>query len=55
MAYIRGKYTPVRIRFSYLENAILGLLRAEIVRNICFQIVYSINDLLAMAHQLQSR
>ena len=34
--YIRGKYKPADIRFSYLENAILGILKAEILRNIFF-------------------
>ena len=37
------------IRFSYLENAILGLLRTEIVRNICLHIEYNLSDLKAMA------
>ena len=32
--------------FSYLENAILGFLKAAVVRNICFHIIkYSLSDL----------
>ena len=48
---MRGKYKPIGIRFSYLENAILRLLRAEIVRNtyICLHIEYSLSDPSAMA------
>ena len=34
--------------FSCLANAILGLLRGEIVRNICFHIEYNISDLSAV-------
>ena len=41
---IRGKYKPVGIRFSYIENAIMELLRAEIERNICFHIEYSLEE-----------
>ena len=42
----RGKYFQVDIWFAQLENAILGLLRAEIARNnICFHIEYSLSDL----------
>ena len=33
---LRGKYKPLGIRFSYLENAILGTLRAEVVRKYMF-------------------
>ena len=36
---------PVDIRFSYLENALLELLWAEIMRNFCFHIEYSLSDL----------
>ena len=39
---------PAGIGFSYLENAILGLLKAEIVRNIHFHIEHSLSDLSAM-------
>ena len=42
---------PVGIRSSYKENVTLGLLRAETVRNIYFNIEYSLSgDLSAMAH-----
>ena len=39
----------VGARFSYLENAIFGLLEAETVRNICFHVEYCLGDLSAMA------
>ena len=44
---MQGKYNPIGMRFSYLENAILGLQRAEMVRNtyICFHIEYSLSEL----------
>ena len=51
---------PVGIRFAHLENAILGLLRAEIMGNIRFHIEYSCSEL-SIGHgprgtpQLQSR
>ena len=38
-------YIPVGIRFSYLENAILGILRAEMAGNILFHIKYNLIDI----------
>ena len=41
------------IRFSSIENAIMGLVRAEIVRNtcICFHVEYCLNDLSTIAQE----
>ena len=43
---LRGKYKPRGIRFSCHFG---GLLKAEVMRNTCFHIEYSLSDLSGMA------